>query len=427
VDGTFIPWSLKLRERLLQDFPLPDGITQIPEEVLLRPKWELEFIDSHPGQASDFDTVDTVQDNPPDGLLPIRDSVTVTVESNSRITPASHWQDVRRVSFIAEPISYQPGDVLTIYPKNFPVDVDNFLQITGWSSIADVPLKFSLVESQNVSAAESPPPLPLPNLPSSDNLNLRMLLTNHLDIMAIPRRSFFAALAHFTSDPFQKERLLEFTNPEYLDELYDYTTRPRRSILEVLQEFETVKLPWQWVCSIIPPLRGRQFSIASGGEASKAAEGSTRIELLVAIVKYRTVIKRIRQGVCTRYITSLKPGQKLNVTLQRGSLGLSITDFTRPVVLVGPGTGVAPIRSLIYERLLKRREAHSNEEVSQQVPLKNILFFGCRNEDADYFFKDEWESLAAEGKLDVFTAFSRDQVSGPCTWFANRRSQEKAK
>ena len=65
---------------------------------------------------------------------------------------------------------------------------------------------------------------------------LRQLLTEYLDINAIPRRSFFAKIAHFTEDEMQKERALEFTDPQYLDEYFDYATRPRRSILEVLQE-----------------------------------------------------------------------------------------------------------------------------------------------------------------------------------------------
>jgi len=139
--------------------------------------------------------------------------------------------------------------------------------------------------------------------------------------MSIPRRSFFAQLAHFTNDEFHRERLLEFTNPEYIDELCDYTTRPRRSIVEVLQEFESVKIPWHRICSIIPAIRGRQFSIASAQCPSDRQENKTRIELIIAIVKYRTVIKRIREGVCTRYVASLRPGQEISVTLQRGGLG----------------------------------------------------------------------------------------------------------
>jgi sulfite reductase alpha subunit-like flavoprotein len=241
---------------------------------------------------------------------------------------------------------------------------------------------------------------------------LRDLLTSHLDILSIPRRSFFAHLAHFTNDEFHRARLLEFTDPQYIDELYDYTTRPRRSILEVLQEFETVKIPWQRICSVIPTLRGRQFSIAS---AHKEEGEGTKVELCIAIVKYKTVIKRIREGVCTRYISSLKPGQGITVTLHKGGLGVTQNELDKPVVMIGPGTGVAPMRSLIWQRKYWRESLQATGdgvgEKGKEVP-RDILFFGCRNAEADFLFKDEWEQLNKEGvPLDVFPAFSRDQVS----------------
>jgi sulfite reductase alpha subunit-like flavoprotein len=351
-------------------------------------------------------------DNPPSDLLVISGGLTAKIASNERVTPTTHWQDVRHINFeIPDTHRYFPGDVLTIYPKNFPSDVSLFLECMGWTSTADIPLHFVPSSSPTPSNAT----LPIRNMEPGGTITLRQLLTNHLDIIAIPRRSFFAQLAHYTSDEFHKARLLEFTDPQYLDELYDYTTRPRRSILEVLQEFESVKIPWQRVCSIIPTLRGRQFSIASAMNPTAEIEKKTKIELLIAIVKYKTVIKRIRQGVATRYIASLTPGQKITVTLSRGGLGVGKYELDRPVVMVGPGTGVAPMRSLIYQRIqwreehIKLQNGHAQEdgEIS-----KDLLFFGCRNAESDYFFKDEWAQLQSSGvPLEVFAAFSRDQVS----------------
>jgi sulfite reductase alpha subunit-like flavoprotein len=353
-------------------------------------------------------------DIPPADLLAIPGGLTATIVSNERVTPTTHWQDVRHLKLEATGLHpYVPGDVLTIYPKNFPIDVNQFLQTMDWTSIADTPLHF-------VPSAPLTPPtatLPVPHLTHDRSFTLRELLTNHLDIMAIPRRSFFAQLAHYTSDEFHRDRLLEFTNPEYIDELYDYTTRPRRSILEVLQEFESVKIPWQKVCSIVPALRGRQFSIASAMSADEV-EKKTRIELLIAIVKYKTVIKRIRQGVATRYIASLAPDQEMTITLSKGGLGVTQKEIDRPVVMIGPGTGVAPMRSLIYQRMQWRKELG----VPSDGQAKDLLFFGCRNAESDYYFKEEWNSLKESGvPLQVYTAFSRDQVSSyhtsPCPIF----------
>jgi len=386
---------------------------------VLDPKWVLDLAHGAQGPTPQPSlhletpyTDGTVEDIPSPALLNIPGGIPARVQSIQRVTPAKHWQDVRHIQLhLSGTHPYNPGDVLTIYPKNFPSDVSLFLSIMGWTSLADIPLHF-VPSSPSTSPTAS---LPTPHLTKDDTVTLRELLTNHLDILSIPRRSFFAQISHYTSDEFQKDRLLEFTNPEYIDELYDYTTRPRRSILEVLQEFSSVKIPWQRICSIIPALRGRQFSIASAFDARAAPHDVTQTELLIAIVKYKTVIKRVRQGVATRYIASLSSGQDITVTLSRGGLGVSEKELDRPVVMIGPGTGIAPMRSLIYQRTLWREQAKglANGTSSTQYTsskIDDLLFFGCRNADSDYYFKTEWADLQASGvPLQVFTAFSRDQ------------------
>ncbi|KAF1925650.1 sulfite reductase flavo protein alpha-component [Didymella exigua CBS 183.55] len=410
IDGSFLPWTSTLRSSLLEEYPLPEGSEPIPDNVLLDPKWLLDLADSDKTAPTNGHTIsgnnDDAEEPPDQSLLDIPGGLTAGVTSNERLTPASHWQDVRHLKLDIEGSHpYAPGDVLTIYPKNFPVDVDQFLAIMDWTPIADRRLKFT-PSSASVSPTAR---LPVSTFTSSSTTTLRELLTNNLDILSIPRRSFFAKLAHYTSDEFHRDRLLEFTDPEYIDELFDYTTRPRRSILEVLQEFESVRIPWQRVCSIIPTLRGRQFSIASAMTEVPSPQDKgtrTRIELLIAIVKYKTVIKRIRQGVATRYIASLAPTQQLTVTLSRGGLGVTQDELQRPVVMIGPGTGVAPMRALIQQRMQWRHQAPA-----QDMPVANdLLFFGCRNAESDYFFAHEWKEHKDRGvPLEVFAAFSRDQ------------------
>ncbi len=335
---------------------------------------------------------------------------------NSRLTPATHWQDVRQLELVTtSEVNYVPGDTITIFPENFEEDVEHFLELMGWAPIADNHIRFKPTKSDLDFQPYPPPPISL--IETRSSFTLRSLLLNHLDITAIPRRTFFSLIAHFTDDPMHKERLLEFTNPEYIDELYDYTTRPRRSILEVLQEFQSVKLPWQWIASVLPLLRGRQFSIASGGVQKHPETGGTRFELLVAIVKYRTVIKKIREGVCTRYLAALREGSHIDVLLQKGGLHITKAEASQPVVMIGPGTGVAPMRSLIWERLAWAEEMKAGHQTNGHDDVNNgaladgetVLFYGCRNREADYFYQDEWRDLETRIGLQVFTAFSRDQ------------------
>ena len=408
---------------LLNAFPLNDGLEPIQENVLLKPKMTLQLaLDSNRSKLhSDIQARTGVEkvdhlllnlDNLPRLSICGGTPVNVKLRENRRITPESHWQDVRKLVFTTEDhISYMPGDVLTIYPQNPDRDVNQMLDCMGWTELADQDILLKTSKPISDFGAASP----LSNVSFSQPTTLRRLLTNSLDFNAIPRRSFFSTIAHFTNDTFQRTRLLEFTNAEYLDELYDYTTRPRRSILEVLQEFDTVKIPWQWATSVLPELRGRQFSIASGGKLKSDGQGSTRFEVLVAIVKYKTVIKKIREGTCSRYLAKLPTGASLYVTLQRGGLGVSNLGSKQPIMMVGPGTGVAPIRSLIWERLAIKQPTMmiaNNGEIASNGPSligECVLFFGGRNRNADYFFEKEWQALQENMPLQVFTAFSRDQ------------------
>ena len=447
VDGSLIRWCSGLREHLLNAPNHPAELSPLSEDVLLRPEWLLQLASAaseagnlsgqlssnlqasserliRPGHvtASGIPGTETSGStcSPAEDLLPIPGSLTVTIEQNKRVTPTQHWQDVRSITLSSPlPVDYQPGDVLTIFPKNFPEEVEQMIKLMNWSDVAARPIHFMPTTSFTDVSQGQPP---IPHLLSFPSLTLRSLLLNHLDLNSIPRRSFFSFIAHFTDDPDHKERLHEFTKPEFLDELYDYTTRPRRSILEVLQEFHSVKVPWQWAARLIPALKGRQFSIASGG--SKRLMGPEdrrgRFDLLVAIVKYRTVIRRLRQGTCTRYLAALPIGSKINVLLLKGGLSISGGDLFKHVIMVAPGTGIAPMRAMLWERLscIQRFHTPQGRSTSNGYPSPEhnglaVLFFGCRNQEADYFYMDEWNELKAQMDLEVFAAFSRDQVS--CT------------
>ena len=422
LDATFLPWTVDLKKHLLDMYPLEEGKSPIPEDVFLQPKWVLDPVmeNGHSNsEANGSKPAECGPHLPNTDLLPIPSAVSATLERNERITPEKHWQDVRLMTLTTEEhLPYAPGDILSIFPKNFPNDVQQLIDLMDWTSVADTPMtliRYGVIQDPKEKLMQ-----PIPNMQPHQTVSLRSLLSNYLDITAIPRRSFFNTIAHFTNDEMHKERLLEFTNPEFIDELYDYTTRPRRSILEVLQEFESVKIPFQWIVAVFPLLRRRQFSIASGGALKRTSDGRTRFQLLVAIVKYRTVIKKIREGVCTRYLATLPEGTRMNVLLEKGSLKMPAHGASSPVVMVGPGTGVAPLRSMIWERraiaeMGRQVIANGNGSAvtngNDQAPEvgKTVLFFGGRNRSSDYFFGEEWEDIKGSLDLKCITAFSRDQ------------------
>lgn len=420
LEGTFIPWLTDFRKHLLDRYPLLPGQEPIPDDVPLPPKWLLQDKERVPATSSAGSIVPGTQELQlaPDeypGLYrldhdvrPMPDCFTATLAQNKRVTPPKHWQDVRHISLTApDSASYGPGDILAITPKNFPDDVQALIDMMGWNDQADKLV--SLVPGEGLSSADQIPSPPIPGLELHPKLTLRAFLTDYLDVRAIPRRAFFSIISHYTNNEMHKERLLEFTNPEFLDEFWDYTARPRRSVLEVLHEFDSIKIPWRHAPSVFPVLRARQFSIASGGELKRTADGGAKFELLIAIVKYRTIIRRIREGVCTRYLSVLRPGSTLKVQLQRGGLNPSATQLAGATLLVGPGTGVAPLRSMLWEKAALLR-AYRQENPGVEPPIgPTILLYGGRNRVADFFFDEEWRYLGGLMPLQIITAFSRDQ------------------
>lgn len=345
---------------------------------------------------------------PPPTLLPIPDAMHVVVHQNKRVTPESHWQDVRLLTLHATGnkeevlLNMNVGDAIMLYPKNFPADVQALIDHMRWNDVADKPFLHYSTRKDGIAIEHAPK-----HCYAVPRSSLRDLLLHNYDITAIPKRSFFDLAKTFTDDATHKEKLADFANPVFTDEFWDYTSRPRRSILEVLFDFPSVRIPYQWTPAIFPIIRGREYSIASGGRLVKEPDGSiARIDLLVALVKYKTVLRKTRQGLASRYIQTLTPGTPLNVRVEKHQnpplefLPLSrlppstrVPALALPVLAIATGTGIAPIRAYFLERHFLARNS------------RNILFYGGRSRYADFYFANEWKEMGVE----VHTAFSRDQ------------------
>ncbi len=145
---------------------------------------------------------------------------------------------------------------------------------------------------------------------------------------------------------------------------------------------------------LIPSMKPRYFSIASSPHVHK-----TRVQLLVAVVEYKTRLFETRKGTCSYWLSTLGLNSIVPVWIKKGSFSV---DYSLPIICVGPGTGVAPFRSILNEKIFK----HQDTTLGQ-----NHLFFGCRSKLKDFYFESEWSQIEATrpGSLSVHPAFSRDQ------------------
>lgn len=343
-------------------------IIELPETTVLKP---IHSIEIHKDQSKQLlDSISNLNRTNPEKHL-----ITVNVDEKERMTDPEHFQEILHIK-LSDPLNslnYAVGDTISLYAENDSKDVQSFINLQGWDDIADYPL--SLTSPSHME----------PEGGWVKNLTLRSLLKYHLDIMTIPPRSFFQLVWHFASDERESEKLQELGKIEESEQLYNYVNRPRRSILEVVQEFFSLKIPINQLLEVFPLIKPRLFSICNVPK-----EGS--IELTVAIVEYSTIIRRLRKGLCTTWLKTLKVSDKIVISINQNNLKIPESDM----ILVGPGTGIAPVRAIVQ---------YNDEKFKNNNGYNYLLFTGHRYREKDYLYGDEWPKMKG---LKVFNSFSRE-------------------
>ena len=429
-----------------------------------------------------------------------------SVITNQRITAEDHDQDTRHIEVEIKPLTlkretsspsvetvdytsnlpYQAGDIATVLPSNSAQQVERFLQVMPKhiQEIADCELELQYDDSVEPTAGVGFAYWPC-------RCTLRGWLTYCADIHALPEREDLRALSHFCSmqheqGPEQQAKLRSLSETSESALYADYVLREKRSWAEVLYDFDSIydegsPLTIDFLVSLLSPIRPRDFSIASSPtehllEATKSGSSSSpciKVDLCVAIVEGTTPLGRKYHGLCSDYLSRqlvpatadieasttittttsplirlwIKPGTfhglPLDVTRQNGNYGLC--RMSAPLLCVGAGTGVAPLRGLIREREAVRR-VHANAAIannnknnhhpengdertilSHDPDCENILIFGCRKQACDFYYQTEWEQLMQEGHFTLWTAFSRDQWYKVYVQQVLQKAEEKVK
>lgn len=376
-DAVIDPWIEALWHRLQKLYPLPQGITVHDKNALPPPRWNVSVVNSKNNNKCSM------------SLKWERDHLVKTEEAsvidNERITASDHFQDVRLVRLQCN-LPYNPGDVVMIRPRNRVEAVDQLI-----SMLTEM---YGINESTILFVTERDVDMPVP-FAVQQPLTLYQCVSQYFDLNAVPRRYTFQLLAKWTTSDLEEEKLNELASPNGQEELYSYCNRPRRSILEVLVDFPyaTANIPLPYLFEIFQPIRPRAFSIASSPKAH-----SGEIHVLLAVVKYKTKLVLPRLGLCSNWLAAQQPGSKFPVSVKKGSFTFP-NQQNVPIIMVGPGTGVAPFRSIIQQMFA---EGKADKD-------KLLLIFGNRNRAADFHCSKEWLHLVAQGHLTLITAFSRDQ------------------
>ncbi|KAK1320470.1 NADPH-dependent diflavin oxidoreductase ATR3 [Acorus calamus] len=411
-EGALDPWLSSLWNDLSQTNPeiFPTGSVKLDHDtrILGTPKFEIVYHDLHLFQesyscTSDFrysaKVIERACSMSPAKFRndEYRPHYFLQMVKNDRLTRLGSDRDVRHFEFeaLSSGLEYQVGDVLEVLPGQDPASVDAFIQRCNLNPDAYITVQPNRSEKQ-------------PNDPSTNAMGepvrLRAFIALTMDVSsASPRRYFFEVMSFFAGAEHEKDKLLYFASPEGRDDLYQYNQKERRTVLEVLEDFPSVQMPFEWLVQLVPPLRTRAFSISSSPLAHP-----NQVHLTVSIVSWKTPLKRKRCGLCSTWLASLDPhDSKVHIPawIHRGALPPPPPSL--PLILVGPGTGCAPFRAYVEERAV--------QSVSENTaPI--LFFFGCRNEGIDFLYRDFWLShaqnrgvLSEEKDGGFFVAFSRDQ------------------
>jgi len=298
------------------------------------------------------------------------------VIKNDRVTPNDYFRDTRLIHLKStNSLSYKSGDIIDIIPVNLKSEVDDAIIKLQWEKIANKPF---IIKSNN-------------DLPEEwkSTQTLRNLLENSLDIFGMPNLKMGRSLYSTLEKSLNVEEKAKLSNYEtYIKNCIN----EKKSVFDILCEFPTKDLKVEEILEIIPTITARSYSIAS----SRKISGDNLIELIIGINNYTTAKNETRYGIATKWISTLKPSEKICGEVKEGVMKFD-SFAEQPVIMICTGTGIASIRSCLQERV-------------SQGQKENYLFFGFRNTNSDDYFMDELKKYSDEGNVKLFLAASRDQA-----------------
>ena len=294
---------------------------------------------------------------PPAG--PSRESpAKATFLSRRRLNKAKSEKETFHIEFdlSGSGLEYQAGDSFGVFPRNDPRLADAVIALIGArpdAMIGDKTLQRTLVETVALGPAPD---------------------------------TFFQLISYVTGGPVRQKakRLAEGEDPDGdLDRL---------DVLGALHKFSGVKIGPEAFVEALDPLQPRLYSISSSPRTKAGL-----LSLTVDRVRY-TLGRRERHGVASSFLgEQIASGEQIDAYVQKAHGFALPADPSKAVIMVGPGTGVAPFRAFIHER------------AAVKAPGRNWLFFGHQRRECDFFYEEELSDLQKAGTLDRLTlAWSRD-------------------
>ncbi|WP_024517251.1 cytochrome P450 [Bradyrhizobium sp. Tv2a-2] len=281
-------------------------------------------------------------------------------------------------------MNYRVGDHLSVVPRNDPALVDAVARRFGFLPADQVRLQ--VAEGRRA------------QLPVGDAVSVGQLFSDFVELQQVATRKQIQIMSEHTSCPVTKPKLLAFVGEDdasserYRSEIL----AKRKSVFDLLQDYPACELPFHIYLETLSLLAPRYYSISSAPSADSA-----RCSITVGVVEGPAASGQgVFKGVCSTYLAGRRAGESVHAVVRETKAGFRLPeDNSVPIIMIGPGTGLAPFRGFMQERAARKANGAALGPA--------MLFFGCRHPDQDFLYADELKAFAAAGIAELYTAFSR--------------------
>jgi cytochrome P450/NADPH-cytochrome P450 reductase len=386
LDGQFEKWFAALGPAAAKEFGLASNITRSADDA---PLYAIE-----PVAPSAVNTIVAAG-----GVSPMKVQLNSELQNKEGAHPSDRSTRHIEVQLPAG-ISYRVGDHLSVVPRNDPALVDQVARRFGFLPADQIRLQ--VAEGRRA------------QLPVGDAVSVGRLLTEFVELQQVATRKQIQIMSEQTRCPMTKPKLLAYVGDDdaSAERYRNEVLAKRKSVFDLLEEHPACELPFHAYLEMLSLLAPRYYSISS----SPSGDGS-RCSVTVGVVEAPASSGRgVYRGVCSNYLAGRRGGDTIHATIRETKAGFRLPDdATVPVIMIGPGTGLAPFRGFLQER------AHRKAQGATLGPA--MLFFGCRHPEQDYLYADELKGFAASGVTELHTAFSR--ADGPKTYVQHLVAAQK--
>ena len=380
LDGQFEAWFAKAAPEAVREFGVDSSFARSAND---EPLYRIE-----PVAPSAVNAVVALG-----GASPMKVLVNSELQNKAGANPSD--RSTRHIEVqLPSDMSYRVGDHLSVVPRNDPALVDAVARRFGFLPADQIRLQ--VAEGRRA------------QLPVGDAVSVGRLLTDFVELQLVATRKQIQIMSENTRCPVTKPKLLAYVGDDAAaGERYraDILAK-RKSVYDLLEEYPACELPFHTYLEMLSLLAPRYYSISSSPSGDPA-----RCSVTAGVVEGPASSGRgTYKGICSNYLASRRAGEIIHATVRETKAGFRLPDdSTVPIIMIGPGTGLAPFRGFLQERAALKAKGASLGPA--------MLFFGCRHPDQDYLYADELKAFEAGGITELHTAFSR--AEGPKTYVQN--------